>query len=68
MSDPTIASISPAPTDEEAAAIVAAVEALWPRPVVGTQQPDRESAWRFGSRPWLQSPLTARRHIRRPWY
>ena len=61
-------SISPAPTDEEAAAIVAAVEALWPRPLVASQTPDRVTAWRFGSRPWLRSPLSSRQHISRPWY
>ena len=31
MPGPAVAAVSPAPTDEEAAAIVAAVELLWPR-------------------------------------
>ena len=44
MSDPVLRSISPAPTDEEAAAIVSAVEALWPRPVASSQAPDQVTA------------------------
>jgi len=31
------ASITPAPSEEEAAAIAAAIEALWPRPSVVSQ-------------------------------
>ncbi|MBL6634800.1 MAG: hypothetical protein O3B40_03470 [Actinobacteria bacterium] len=68
MSNPKLHSMSPAPTAEEAAAVVAAVEALWPRPLAPSQTPDQVTAWRFGSRPWLRSPLTARQHISRPWY
>ena len=68
MSDPVLRSISPAPTDEEAAAIVSAVEALWPRPVAPNQAPDQVTAWRFGSRPWLRNPLSSRQHISRPWH
>lgn len=53
--------ISPAPTDEEAAAIVAAVQALWPRPVVMAEETKRrEAAWRFSGR-WWAKPLPARR-------
>jgi len=54
--------ISPAPTAEEAAAIVAAVDALWPRPVVteGAQNPLRDPTWRFSSR-WWSKPMPARR-------
>ena len=54
--------ISPAPTDEEAAAIVAAVEALWPRPVVtdDSQNPLRNPTWRFSGR-WWSKPMPARR-------
>ncbi len=62
------ADISPAPTEAEAAAILAAVEALWPRPV-SVSGPETVSAWRFSSRPWLRDPVAARRSgIRRPWY
>jgi hypothetical protein len=53
--------VSPAPTDEEAVAIVAAVQALWPRPViVPDQQRERETAWRFSGRWWMK-PTAARR-------
>lgn len=54
------------PTAEETAAIVAAVEALWPRPVV-TAAPtaERPNAWRFSGR-WWARPVPARRD--RPWY
>jgi hypothetical protein len=46
--------ISPAPTAEEAVAIVAAVEALWPKPVVidDAQNLLRVPAWRFSGRWW----------------
>ncbi|MBI4934680.1 MAG: hypothetical protein HY828_12420 [Actinobacteria bacterium] len=56
------AEISPAPTDEEAVAIVAAVEALWPKPVVapGTDNPLRTPTWRFSAR-WWAKPLPQRR-------
>ena len=56
------AHISPAPTPEEAAAIVAAVEALWPRPVVqvADENPLRVPTWRFSAR-WWARPLPQRR-------
>lgn len=54
--------ITPAPTDEESAAIVAAVEALWPRPVLASDDggPLRNPAWRFSGR-WWAKPTAARR-------
>lgn len=54
------------PTDEELAAIVAAVEAVWPRPVVvaDTPAPAPPSRWRFSGR-WWSKPIAARRD--RPW-
>ena len=53
--------ITPAPTDEEAVAIVAAVEAAWPRPVVvDVAEARRVPTWRFSSR-WWARPLAARR-------
>jgi len=60
-------SISPTPTDEEAAAVVAAAEALWPRPVmvVTPEQTRRAAAWRFSGR-WWARPVAARRD--RPYY
>ncbi len=52
MNAPKLA-ISPAPTDEEAAAIVAATEALWPKPLVAASAPaERPLAWRFSGRWW----------------
>jgi hypothetical protein len=58
-------SISPVPTDEEAAAIVGALEVLWPR-ATGPSAGDgrRGSVWRFSGRWWSQ-PIPLRRA--RPW-
>ena len=54
-----IGSIHPAPTDEEAAAIVAAIEVSWPRGAPSL--PDTEvSRWRFSGR-WWSKPLPSRR-------
>lgn len=62
---PVNAEISPTPSDEEAAAIMAAVEGLWPKPVVGqTSERDRTLAWRFSGR-WWQRDRFARSD--RPW-
>jgi hypothetical protein len=54
--------ISPVPTDEEAVAIVAAVEALWPKPMLATglDNPLRVPTWRFSAR-WWSKPLPQRR-------
>ena len=53
------------PTEDEMAAIVAAIEIAWPKPVVVarpvTQEPSR---WRFAGR-WWTKPIPARRE--RPW-
>ncbi len=60
--------VAPVPTDDEAAAIAVAVEALWPRPVVlpaAVNDDDRPPAWRFSGR-WWTRPVAARRD--RPWY
>jgi hypothetical protein len=57
--------ISPAPTDEEAAAIVAAVEALWPKSgAVVTSRGDRSAAWRFSGRWWHRDRFAP---ADRPW-
>jgi hypothetical protein len=55
--------ISPIPTDEEAAAIAAALEVAWPRAVatVADAEPPR---WRFAGR-WWSKPVAVRRD--RPW-
>ncbi len=57
--------VHPAPNDEEAVAIVAAVEALWPKPVASVQ-PRRplSLAWRFSGRWWQRDRLA---HSDRPW-
>ena len=63
MSEPVGAnlSVSPEPSDLEAAAIVAAYEALWPQPVlVDTRGVRTTPAWRFSGR-WWASPLPLRR-------
>ena len=54
--------IQPAPSAEEAVAIVAAMEALWPKPVVAAEaeNPLRHPTWRFSAR-WWAKPLPARR-------
>lgn len=58
--------VSPAPTDDEVVAIMAAMEALWPRPVVLDERPPRRRAgWRFSGR-WWALPLPVRRN--RPWH
>jgi hypothetical protein len=55
----------PTPTDEEAVAIVAAMEVLWPKPVVElTTEPSRDRSWKFSGR-WWARPVAVRRD--RPW-
>lgn len=56
----------PEPTHEEAAAIMAATEALWPRPVImQADAPEpRNGNWRFSGR-WWSLPIPVRRG--RPW-
>lgn len=58
-------SITPAATDSEAVAIVAALDALWPQPTVAGDGADRRpSVWKFSGRWWSQ-PIPLRRA--RPW-
>jgi hypothetical protein len=52
------------PSPEELAAIVAAVEMAWPRPVVVVDVDDKPSQWRFSGR-WWAKPNTVQRQ--RPW-
>jgi hypothetical protein len=56
--------VKPTPTEEEAAAIVAAVELLWPQVVGDEGSARRQSAWKFSGRWWTQ-PIPLRRA--RPW-
>ena len=55
--------IDPLPTDEEAAAIAAAVEVAWPRAVADDGGPTTPR-WRFSGR-WWGKPIPLRRN--RPW-
>jgi hypothetical protein len=52
------------PDDEELAAIVAAIEASWPRAVVAAPAPPTQTSWRFAGR-WWTKPIPVRRD--RPW-
>jgi len=45
--------VSPEPTEEELAAILAAYEALRPQPDLAVV-PARSPRWRFASRPWIR--------------
>jgi hypothetical protein len=62
---PEIADVRPTPTDEEMAAIVAAIAMTWPQPTPVVEQPvPTTPAWRFSGR-WWARPVAARRD--RPW-
>jgi len=53
------------PSEDELAAIVAAIEIAWPKPVVIPPPVNSEpSRWRFAGR-WWSKPIPARRD--RPW-
>jgi hypothetical protein len=55
------------PSQEELVAIVAAVEMLWPKPVIVQDQAAQENTqerWRFSGRWWVK-PIPSRRD--RPW-
>lgn len=61
MSGGSDAEISPPPTDEEAVAIVVAVQALWPTSVAADEdQRVRDTAWKFSGR-WWNRPSASRR-------
>jgi hypothetical protein len=51
--------IRPTPTDEEAAAIVAAVTMAWPRPAAGADKAEVDTTWRFSGR-WWRKPIWGR--------
>jgi hypothetical protein len=59
----TNARITPEPTEEEAAAIVAAIEVSWPR-AGGTATEGAPPRWRWSGR-WWSRPIPVRRN--RPW-
>jgi hypothetical protein len=52
--------VRPDPAVDEAVAIVAAIEAVWPRPVAGGPAPEPPSRWRFSGR-WWAKPVPVRR-------
>jgi len=52
--------VHPAPTDEEAVAIAAAIEVGWPRLVVGGADEPAVPRWRFSGR-WWSRPVPQRR-------
>ena len=53
--------ITPAPTDEEAVAIAAALTVAWPTaPVPSAWAGDEPSRWRFSGR-WWSKPIPVRR-------
>jgi hypothetical protein len=64
MPAPVVGDVRPTPTEDEAAAIVAGVELLWPRRADDDAVTRRQSAWKFSGRWWTQ-PIPLRRA--RPW-
>ena len=61
-----VGDITPTPTDEEMAAIVAAITMTWPEPVAARKEEafEHTPAWRFSGR-WWARPVAVRRA--RPW-
>lgn len=52
-------------SEEELAAVVAAIEAVWPRPVpAAAKPPPTSTTWRFSGRWWSRSPFS---RGDRPW-
>jgi hypothetical protein len=57
-SSPVVSTITPAPTDEEMVAIVAALELAWPRPIALLSvptDPSKAASWRWSGRWWAAS-------------
>jgi hypothetical protein len=62
----TKVTITGAPSEAETAAIVAAVEALWPRPAAPTTTASTSTnSWRFSGRWWAPHELVRRPRPRR---
>ena len=57
---PVVGAISGDPTIEEVAAIMAAIEVAWPRPVAAPGFSAEPPRWRFSGR-WWSKPLPVRR-------
>lgn len=63
MSNVALGSIHPVPSEEEAAAIAAAVTMMWPQPVAASSVSDDGRAnvsWRFSGRWWASSHIVRR--------
>ena len=56
-----VSAISPAPTEEEAVAITAAITMLWPQPYNAPIVAAPQSAWRFSGRWWEANAISRRR-------
>lgn len=52
--------ISPAPTEEEAAAIAEAIVALWPKSQTSKPEIRPNTSWRFSGRWWNDSAVIRR--------
>jgi hypothetical protein len=52
--------ISQATTAEEATAIAAAIEALWPKAMPAAQRENPNMSWRFSGRWWSDTSVTRR--------
>ncbi|HTN81054.1 MAG TPA: hypothetical protein VMK16_15365 [Acidimicrobiales bacterium] len=60
-----VGEVTPPPTEDEMAAIVAAVTMAWPRPAPPPEDAAQHTpAWRFSGR-WWARPVAVRRA--RPW-
>ena len=56
-----VGTITPIPTEEEAAAIAAAVTMMWPQPMVASAtDASVVSAWRFSGRWWVTDAVSRR--------
>lgn len=56
-----LGSITPIPTEEEAAAIAAAVTMMWPQPIVQDAAPQKANvSWRFSGRWWATNHVVRR--------
>lgn len=55
-----VASVSPVPTEEEAAAIAAAITKMWPQPVVAATDKKSYNYWRFSGRWWANDAISRR--------
>ena len=57
----SVATITPVPTEEEAAAIAAAVTMMWPQPVAAPSSiGGGNETWRFSGRWWANDAISRR--------